>query len=579
MPVEDSDVESNAWPSDDSEDDDYEASDVEADFDMDLDIEDEYIVREEDLADNIPEKTFEDYLDGSHVLDKMYKNGKFLEVFRDYCIQEGFSVSVNYADNQRHLLQDLEANLEIPIDSLQRVCMERYRIHVKLRLLYKVKSLGTEQLHGGFAQSYAVLPKYAKMIKVTNLGSYALVTWTTNGDQSFKFKACFISFAAQVKGFLGGCRPIIGIDGAHLSGYYKGIMLTTVSIDGNNEFFVLAYGIVDTESIDSWTYFFINLRCLFAHYGSEKDDWTFISDRMRTAGWSGTTFHKLFWIAANAYNEYVFGKAMCKIKEYDAAAFDYLTKVEEQWSVHMFDRAVCCDHNTTNFVESFNVITKSNRDMPALTLLEALGNWCMKKMGSRFDKAIDMEPNELTEYAKGVLETRTDESRFCHVTAAGGGKFEDRDGHVKFPITLGNMSYGCGKWQGSGIPCKHGLKVIYNQRLEPRDFVSPYFKGAAHKLTYADHIHPMADPTHWPSLDVPEIAPPHGKRSAGRPAKKRRRAPHEAKKGKRHKNNKCSLCKEVGHNALTCKAAVKKGRKCSIHFTARQQKGEEEKGW
>lgn len=36
-------------------------------------------------------------------------------------------------------------------------------------------------------------------------------------------------------------------------------MLTTVGIDGNNEIFVIAYGIVDTESIDSWSYFFLEI--------------------------------------------------------------------------------------------------------------------------------------------------------------------------------------------------------------------------------------------------------------------------------------------------------------------------------
>ncbi|XP_057543517.1 uncharacterized protein LOC130821753 [Amaranthus tricolor] len=542
-----------------SEDGDYEASDVEADSDMELDSEDEYIVK---------------------------KMMFFLDVFRDYCIQEGFSVSVDHVDSKRYiarclmrdctwmihasvlrdkvnwaikklegehatcgrleenpmvssawlcrqLLQYLETNLDVPIDLLQRLRMERYRIHVKLRLLYIVKSLAREQLHGGFAESYPALP-------------------------TLQFKACFISFAAQVRGFLGGCRFIIGIDGAHLSGYYKGIMLTEVAIDRNNEIFVLAFGIIDIESIDSWTYFFRNLRCLFAQYGSQKDDWTFISDRMRirvesalfevfpratrricyqhlysnckTAGWSGAAFHKLFWIAANAYNEYVFGKAMSKIKEFDATTYDYLKNVEEQWSVHMFDWTVCCDHNTTNFVESFNAITKANRDMPVFTLLEAVRNWCLKRMSSRFDKAVGMEPNELTEHAKGVLATRTDESRFYLVTATGGGEFEVRDGHVKFPVTLGNMTCGCGKWQGSGIPCKHGLRVIYNQRLDPRYFVSPFYKGATYKLTYGNHIHPMADPTHWSSLDVPEIAPPQGKRKARRPPKQRRRATHEAKK-------------------------------------------------
>ncbi|XP_021753878.1 uncharacterized protein LOC110719266 [Chenopodium quinoa] len=344
-------------------------------------------------------------------------------------------------------------------------------------------------------------------------------------------------------------------------------MLTAVSIDANNEIFFLAYGIVDTESTESWTYFFRNLRCLFATEGCHKDDWTFISDIMRgvdaaihdfypketrriccqhlyfnckTAGWSGSTFHKLFWIAADAYNEYVFEKAMTKIKEHDVAPEKYLRDVLEQWSKKMFDSKVCCDHNTTNIVESFNSCTKAFRDMPMLTLLEAVRNWVMKRVGSRFDKAINMEPDQLIEYAQNILQSRSDDSRFCHVTLCGGGgerEFEVRDRHVKFPINQDLMTCGCGKWQGSGIPCKHGLRVIYHQRLEPTNFISTYFKGAAYKATYARHIHPMANPTHWPSFDVPQILPTNVKRSAGRPTKQRRRAPHEARKGKRHKNN------------------------------------------
>ena len=82
----------------------------------------------------------------------------------------------------------------------------------------------------------------------------------------------------------------------------------------------------------------------------------------------------------------------------------------------------------------------------------------------------------------------------------------------------------------------------------------------------------MADPTHWPSLDVPEIAPPQGKRNAGRPPKQRRRAAHEAKKRKRHKNNKCSLCKELGHNAVTCKAKKASSKK-TAHAASSSQQG------
>lgn len=343
---------------DDSDDSDYVFSDLDDDDDDNVD--DVDLVDEDDLvvSDEIHEKRFEDYLDGSHNLDKMYLNGKiwsnlpfgsialeewlifeskteFLQVFRDFCIQEGFAVTVERADSARytayclvqscswrihatglkdnvswaiksitgkhntcgrleenpmvssewlcrHLLQDLEANPEIPVDALQKLCMERYRLNVTIRLLYKVRSIAREQIYGSFAESYALLPRYAEMIKATNPGSYALVTWTGhNTNQDHQFTSCFFSFAASVKGFLGGCRPIIGIDGAHLSGYYKGVMLTAVAIDGNNEIFVVAFGVVASESIDSWTYFFRNLRLLFEKEGCQKDDWTFISDRMR----------------------------------------------------------------------------------------------------------------------------------------------------------------------------------------------------------------------------------------------------------------------------------------------------------
>ncbi|XP_056692217.1 uncharacterized protein [Spinacia oleracea] len=215
---------------------------------------------------------------------------------------------------------------------------------------------------------------------------------------------------------------------------------------------------------------------------------------------------------------------MEKIAKIDPKVVDYLSQVPKQWSRHKFEPQVVCDHNTTNFVESFNACTKPFRDMPVYTLMEEAGKWCMKKIGSRFGKAIEMGPNQLTEYAAGVLEERSQQSRFCSVTAAVGGEYEVKEGAVKYPIKLDARTCGCGVWQISGIPCRHGLRVIYHQRLEATDFVSHYFKGQAYKLTYSEHMHPMPDPTQWPSFDLPIILPPPMKRASGRPPKLRKRA-------------------------------------------------------
>ncbi|XP_048492812.1 uncharacterized protein LOC125493472 [Beta vulgaris subsp. vulgaris] len=163
------------------------------------------------------------------------------------------------------------------------------------------------------------------------------------------------------------------------------------------------------------------------------------------------------------------------------------------------------------------------RHLLVMSLLEEARTWCMKKVGERFDKALKIGADQLTPYAAKILEERGRESRFCQVINAGGGEFEVRDGNVKFPICLRTRTYACGKWQGSGMPCKHVLRVIFHQRLEPLDFVSSYFKGAAYKLTYSAHIHPMSDPIQWPSFDLPTILPPPIKRAAGIPPKLRRR--------------------------------------------------------
>ncbi|KAL2923258.1 hypothetical protein RDABS01_014749 [Bienertia sinuspersici] len=172
----------------------------------------------------------------------------------------------------------------------------------------------------------------------------------------------------------GGCRPIIGIVGEHLSGFYKGYLLTAVVIDDYNEIFPIAQGVVDVESLKNRGYVFRNLRLLFHQNGVEKDEWCFINDGMKVITTlcmnnfrveaslhevfpketrriccqhlysnckkvkeSGTTFHDLFWVAANAYSHYVYNKAIDKIIKLDPTAFDYLEKVTEQWSKHTFN--------------------------------------------------------------------------------------------------------------------------------------------------------------------------------------------------------------------------------------------------
>lgn len=57
-------------------------------------------------------------------------------------------------------------------------------------------------------------------------------------------------------------QKIVGIDGTRLSGPFKGIMLTTIGLDGNNGSFLISYAIIDKENKSSWIYLFTFLRVL-----------------------------------------------------------------------------------------------------------------------------------------------------------------------------------------------------------------------------------------------------------------------------------------------------------------------------
>ena len=93
------------------------------------------------------------------------------------------------------------------------------------------------------------------------------------------FERMYVCLDACKRGFLAGCRPLIGIDGCHLKGTTGGQLLVAVGKDGNDNIFPIAYAIVEIENKSSWTWF---LQCLLDDIGHvDENGWVFISDRQK----------------------------------------------------------------------------------------------------------------------------------------------------------------------------------------------------------------------------------------------------------------------------------------------------------
>ncbi|XP_074290280.1 uncharacterized protein LOC141617011 [Silene latifolia] len=245
------------------------------------------------------------------------------------------------------------------------------------------------------------------------------------------------------------------------------------------------------------------------------------------------------------------------------AVVEYFLNIPQQWSKHQFDPEVACDHNTSNFVESFNALMNELREKPVMELMEGIRTYYMEAFAERAALSEKVELNGPTPYALGCLEANCADSRIYEVIRGGGGEFEVHEGYTKFPVNILSGTCMCGEWQVTGIPCKHACRAIYANKEEPVHYLHGYYTGQCYRLTYADHMHPLPDKDQWPTFQFPEILPLVQERGVGRPTRQRKRKLGDPKKrkGKRSTTITCSICKASGHNSRSCQGGPRAKQK------------------
>lgn len=73
----------------------------------------------------------------------------------------------------------------------------------------------------------------------------------------------FLAFGASIAEFK-KLRHVLVIDGTHLGGKYKGVLLTASGQDANFQIFPLAFGVVDAENDEAWTWFLQKVERILA---------------------------------------------------------------------------------------------------------------------------------------------------------------------------------------------------------------------------------------------------------------------------------------------------------------------------
>nr|XP_009797928.1 PREDICTED: uncharacterized protein LOC104244237 [Nicotiana sylvestris] len=156
-----------------------------------------------------------------------------------------------------------------------------FKLNMTRSKLKRAKVMILEKLDGSFNDEYNKLKAYGQELRLSNPGSNVAINISkdTLEEGKRRFLRLYICFQALKLGFKSGLRPLIGLDGTFLKGKCKGQLLVAMGQDSMNQFYPLAWAVVDKETSRTWSWFVDLLkRSLDLNNGAGV---TFISDMQK----------------------------------------------------------------------------------------------------------------------------------------------------------------------------------------------------------------------------------------------------------------------------------------------------------
>ncbi|TXG72988.1 hypothetical protein EZV62_001567 [Acer yangbiense] len=320
-------------------------------------------------------------------------NVKFTrEVIKKYAIQERFTLKKIKNDRYRYTVtckndacdwrlhaSCLTDKITFMIKSVRGSHSICPRVAENKEATSRAKRIVLETLKIHHVEAYAKLKKYDNAMRTMNQGTDVKLAMNPEvQSDNPTFMRFYLSFNACKSGFLNGYRPLIGVDGCHLSGQFGGVLLSATTLDGDNNIVPIAICICEFETSESWTWFLSELRDSLGWDNSRRI--CFISDRQKGClqalkkEWPNAysrycfrhivanfmaTFknHKInwkLWQLARVANRVGFNQALASIREESLQATNWLmSEPVEKWARHAFEPSIKADHISNNMSECF----------------------------------------------------------------------------------------------------------------------------------------------------------------------------------------------------------------------------------
>lgn len=199
------------------------------------------------------------------------------------------------------------------------------------------------------------------------------------------------------------------VDGTHLKGKYKGVLLTASGQDANFQVFPLAFAVVDSENDEAWTWFFTKLERIIA----DSKSLSIISDRNQSiyvakrrvyplahhgccivhlcrnvqAKYKNKALTQLVQDAAYTYKQTNFKEYFAKIKSENQACAKYLEKIGMAHWTRVYFQGDRYNLMTSNIAESLNKALCKGRSSHIVELLRFIRSMLTRWFSARRKKS------------------------------------------------------------------------------------------------------------------------------------------------------------------------------------------------
>ncbi|XP_028755409.1 uncharacterized protein LOC114714806 [Neltuma alba] len=170
------------------------------------------------------------------------------------------------------IIEEVRDHIDMRPNDIKKRLQRDYGVKLTYNQAYRAKEKALEDIDGKPDQTYMLIPWICDRLKETD--DKTVAKWVAARNN--RFERVFIAYRCCIEGFIAGARHVLYIDGSHLSGPYKGTLLSASDYDANNELLPFATTIVKGETLEDWIWLDIefdqamdNIR----HFNSQLFEW------------------------------------------------------------------------------------------------------------------------------------------------------------------------------------------------------------------------------------------------------------------------------------------------------------------